>query len=77
MDELAEVRLCDFALAFDRLAKARAFDFNAQSSNCISEVLLVARVRDQLIQAMRNSDPRESIVLVHRLDILISTPNLP
>ena len=38
VDELAEIRLCGFALAFDRLAKARAFDFNAQSSNCISEV---------------------------------------
>ena len=29
MDEQAEVRLCGFALAFDRLAKARALDFNA------------------------------------------------
>ena len=29
VDELAEVRLCGFALAFDRPAKARAFDFNA------------------------------------------------
>ena len=29
VDELAEIRLCGFALAFDRLAKARAFDFNA------------------------------------------------
>ena len=38
MDELAEVRLCGFALNFDRLAKAHAFDFNALSSNCISEV---------------------------------------
>ena len=35
---LAQVRLCGFALAFDRLAKARAFDFNAKLSNCISEV---------------------------------------
>ena len=26
VDELAESRLCGFALAFDRLAKARAFD---------------------------------------------------
>ena len=31
-------------------------------------VLLVAQVRDQLIQAMRNSDPREIIVLVYRLN---------
>ena len=29
MDELAEFRLCGFALACDRLARARAFDFNA------------------------------------------------
>ena len=29
VDGLARVRLCGFALAFDRLAKARAFDFNA------------------------------------------------
>ena len=27
-----------FVLAFDRLAKARAFDFNEKLSNCISEV---------------------------------------
>ena len=34
----AEVRLCGFALAFDRLAKSLAFNFNTFSSNCISEV---------------------------------------
>ena len=38
VDELAEVRLRGFALAFDRLAKASSFVFNAKSSNCISEV---------------------------------------
>ena len=38
VDEGADIRLCGFALAFDRLAKASTFDFNAQSSNCISEV---------------------------------------
>ena len=38
VDEQAEERLCGFALAFDWLAKARAFDFNGKSSNCISEV---------------------------------------
>ena len=38
MDELAESRLCGFALAFDRLAKSLAFNFNAYSSNCISAV---------------------------------------
>ena len=38
VDELAEIRLCGFALAVGRLAKARAFVFNAKCSNCISEV---------------------------------------
>ena len=54
---LAEIRLCGFALAFDRLAKARAFVFNANSSNCIPGgfllvvvLLLVVQVRDQRIQ---------------------------
>ena len=75
MDELADIRLCGFALAFDRLAKANTFGLNAQSSNCISEpfllvvvVLLVVQVRDQLIQAMRNSDPRVRMVLVFQLN---------
>ena len=61
VDELAESRLCGFALAFDRLAKSLAFNFNAYSSNCISEVscslLFVVQNCDQFIQAMRNSDP--------------------
>ena len=38
VDELAEVRLCGFVLAFDRLAKSLAFNFNAYSSNYMSEV---------------------------------------
>ena len=38
VDEQAEVRLRGLALAFDRLAKANTFVFNAKSSNCISEV---------------------------------------
>ena len=38
MEELSDSRLCGFALAFVRLAKARGFDFNAQSSNCVSDV---------------------------------------
>ena len=38
VDELAEICLCGFASAFDRLAKASTFNFNTQSSNCISEV---------------------------------------
>ena len=37
-DELSKIRLRGFALAFDRLAKASTFVFNAQSSDFISEV---------------------------------------
>ena len=29
VNKLAEIRLCGFALAFDRLAEASTFDFNA------------------------------------------------
>ena len=36
VDELAESRLGGFSLAFDRLAKSPAFNFNAYSLNCIS-----------------------------------------
>ena len=45
-------------LAFDRLAEAKTFVFIANSSNCISEVsfLLVAQVRDQVLQVLRNSE---------------------
>ena len=64
VDDLAESRNCGFALAFDRLAKSPAFNFNAySSSNCISGfparccLGLVVQVRDQFIPAMRNSDP--------------------
>ena len=38
MDELAESRSSGFALAFDRLEKSLAFNLNAYSSNCTSEV---------------------------------------
>ena len=38
VDEQAEVCLRGFALAFDRLAKASAFVFNANSSDFVSEV---------------------------------------
>ena len=38
VEEQAEARLRGCALAFDRLAKSLAFNLNAQSSNCISEV---------------------------------------
>ena len=33
MDELAELRPCSFALAFDRLAKSLAFNLNASSNS--------------------------------------------
>ena len=38
VDEQAGVRLRGFALAFDRLAKERAFDLKAKLANWISEV---------------------------------------
>ena len=38
VEESAGSRHCDFALAFDRLAKSIAFNRNAYSSNCTSEV---------------------------------------
>ena len=63
------------ALAFDRLAKAHAFNFKAYSSNCtfwglllVVVVLFVAQVCDQLVQSMRNSDPRVRFVFVHRFN---------
>ena len=65
VDQQAEVRLRGFVLAFDRLAKASTFVFNGKFFELhlrdlllVVVVLLVAQVRDQLIQAMRNSDPR-------------------
>ena len=75
MDELAAVRLCGFSLAFDRLAKSLALNFNAQSSNCMSELscslsscsLLLKSVTN-LFKPMRNSDPRVTMVLVEGLD---------
>ena len=80
---LAGVRLCGFALAFDRLAKARAFDFQRKIVGLhlggfllVDVVLLVDQIRDQLIESKRNSDPRVRIVFVYRL-IPISTPYLP
>ena len=55
--------------------KSPAFNFNAYSSDFISEnfllvvvVLFVDQVRDQFIQSMRNSDPRVRIVFVYRFN---------
>ena len=57
-------------IAFDRLAKASTFVFNANASVFVSEVvvLFVDQVCDQLVQAMRNSDPRVRIVFVYRFN---------
>ena len=66
VDELAEVRLRGFALAFDRLAKASTFFFNAKSLNCISRGFLLFVVL--VFVTMRNSDPRVRIVFVYRLN---------
>ena len=68
VDELAGVRLYGLALAFDRLAKASTFVFNAiffrlhlRSFLLVVVVLFVDQIRDQPIQAMRNSDRRVRI----------------
>ena len=73
VDEQAEVGLRGFAFVFDRLAKASTFVFNANSFDLrlgglllVVVVLFVDQICDQLIQAMRNSDPRVSIVFVYK-----------
>ena len=43
------------------------FELHLRGFLLVVVVLLVAQVRDQLTQAMRNSDPRVRIVLVHRV----------
>ena len=77
------MRFRGLVLAFDQLAKASTFVFNANSTNFMSEVscslssfFVVAQVRDQLFQAMRNSEPRVRSVFLTD-SILISTPYLP
>ena len=66
VDEQAEVGLLGFALAFDRLAKANTSVFNAkfpssfQKSPARCRRTLCRSSRDQLVQAMRNSDPSEN-----------------
>ena len=75
MDEQAEVGLRGFASALDRLAKSLPFNFNANSSEIhlrgfllVEVVLFVDQVCDQLVQSMRNSDPRVRIVFVYRFN---------
>ena len=74
-DEQVVEGLLGFALAFDRLAKASTFVFNANFFRLhlrgfllVVVVFFVDQVCDQLVQSMRNSDPRVRIVFVHRFN---------
>ena len=81
VDEQARVRLRGFALAFDRLAEGKYIRFQRHVFELhfrgfllvVVVVLAVAQVRDQLIQAMRNSDPRVRIVFVYRFNCYFHT----
>ena len=66
-EEPSGSRLCCFALAFDRLAKSPAFNLNAYSSNCTSEVScsLLFKFLTNLFWSTRNSYPLVRIVFVH------------
>ena len=78
VDKLAGARLCGFALAFDRLAKARAFDFYAHSSNCTSDFscsLLFKFVTNFFKQWEILTQEYELSLFTD--SILISTPYLP
>ena len=76
VDELVGVRLCGFALAFDRPCKSTCIRFQRKIVELhlrgfllvIVVLLVVPQVRDQLIQAMRNSDPRVRIVFGYRFN---------
>ena len=77
-------RLCGFALAFDRLAKARAFDFNAKLSNCISEVSCSLLSFPLLLLKSVTNLFKPWEILTHEWElslftdsILISTPYFP
>ena len=60
--------LLGFALALDRLANANTSVFVSEVSCSLSSYSLVDQVCDQLVQSMRNSDPRVRIVFVHRFN---------
>ena len=70
VDELAGVRLRGFASALDRLAETRAFVLKRKVFelhlggflHVVVVLLVVAQVRDQLKQAIRNSDPTRKII---------------
>ena len=78
VDDKAEYRFCGFALAFDRNAESPSLNFNAYSSNCISEVS-----RSLLFKFVTNL-LKPWVFLTHEWEwslftdlILISTPYLP
>ena len=81
--ELTEVRLCGFALAFNRLARANTFVLNANTSNFISEISCSLSSSSLLLKSMANLiKPWE--ILTHEWElslyadsILSSTPCLP
>ena len=83
VDGLARVRLCGFALAFDRLAKARAFVLNEKLSNFISEVSCSLSSYSLLLKSVTNFfKPWEILTQEWELCLfttscLISTPYLP
>ena len=54
VDELARVRLCGFALALDRLAKANTFAFNANLRTAYQTFLLVVSSPLLLLKSVTN-----------------------
>ena len=60
VEEPAGSRLCGFASAFDRHAKSLAFNLNAYSSNCTSEVScsLLFKFGDQFVIGHEKFRPR-------------------
>ena len=76
--EPADSRLCGFASAFDRHAKSLAFNFNAYSSNCTSEVScsLLFKFVTNLFKPWEILTQEWELSLFMYI-ILISTPYLP
>ena len=74
VDEQAGVRLRGFASGLQSARKSKYIRFQRKSLELylrgfllvVVDLLVVAVVCDQLIQAMRNSDPRVRIVFVYR-----------
>ena len=78
VDDKREYRFCGFALAFDRHAKSLSLNFNAYSSNCISEVSrsLLFKFVTNLLKPWDFLTHEWELSLFTDL-ILISTPYLP